>query len=89
MADESGDMLRARARMRLSLALAGIIYIVFLSFLVLLARSAERDPLGPLHDVGFMALWVGINFGLALCSVLILGYSRRRERARAAQRGAG
>ena len=85
MRDESGEMLRARARLRLSLALAGISSVVFLWFLVLLARSVGRDPLGPLREVAFSALGVGINFALALGSVVIFGYWRRLERARAAR----
>ncbi|HKU13888.1 MAG TPA: hypothetical protein VJQ52_05805 [Steroidobacteraceae bacterium] len=81
MADEADELRRAQARMRLSLALAGISSVAFLWFLMLLARSVERDPLGPLHDVMFTALGVAINFAVALGSVSIFGYWRRRERA--------
>jgi hypothetical protein len=87
MADESSETVRrARTRARLCLALAGVSSAVFLGFLVLLARSVQQDPLGPLRDVRFSALGVGINFSLALGSVVAFGYWRRIERARAARR---
>ena len=57
-------------------------------FLVLLARSVQQDPLGPLRDVRFSVVGVGINFAFALGSVVAFGYWRRIERTRAAQRGA-
>lgn len=88
MADESSQIVRrARVRSRVCLTLAGVSCAVFLSFLVLLARSVHHDPLGPLRDVRFSALGVGINFALALGSVVAFGYWRRIERARAARRG--
>jgi hypothetical protein len=84
MADEMIDSVRrARARARMCLALAGVSWIVFLIFLVLLHRSVQTDPLGPLRDVRFSVLGVGINFALALGSVIAFGYSRRIERMRA------
>ena len=88
MADESSEMPGGpRARTRLCLALAGISSVVFLFFLVLLARAVDQDPLAPLRDVRFSALGVGINFALALGSVVAFGYWRRLERVRAARRG--
>lgn len=88
MDDESVEKIRrARTRMRLSLALAGVSSAVFLIFLVLLARAVQQDPLAPLRDVRFSAIGVGINFALALGSVAAFGYWRRSERAQAAQRG--
>jgi Zn-dependent protease with chaperone function len=87
MADESSEIVRrARMRSRLCLALAGVSGVVFLIFLVLLALSVQQDPLGPLRDVRFSIVGVGINFALALGSVVAFGYWRRRERVRAAQR---
>ena len=89
MADESSEIVRrARTRSRVCLALAGVSCVAFLFFLVLLARSVQQDPLGPLRDVRFSALGVGGNFALALGSVVAFGYWRRIERARAARRGA-
>ena len=88
MADESSEIARrARLRSRLCLALAAVSSAVFLSFLVLLARSVHQDPLAPLRDVRFSAVGVGINFAFALGSVIAFGYWRRMERAQAAQRG--
>ena len=88
MADESSEIVRrARMRSRLCLALAGVSGVVFLIFLVLLARSVQQDPLGPLRDVRFSIVGVGINFALSLGSVVAFGYWRRRERVRAARRG--
>ena len=88
MADESSEIVRrARARSRVCLALAGVSSAVFLIFLVLLARAVQQDPLAPLRDVGFSAVGVGINFALALGSVVAFGSWRRIERARAARRG--
>ena len=88
MDDESSEKIRrARARARLSLALAGVSSAVFLVFLVLLARAVQQDPLAPLRDVRFSVIGVGINFALALGSVVAFGYWRRIERARAARRG--
>jgi uncharacterized membrane protein YidH (DUF202 family) len=88
MADESSERIgRARARSRLSLALAGVSCAVFLVFLVLLARAVQQDPLAPLRNVGCSIIGVGINFALALGSVAAFGYWRRIERARAARRG--
>jgi Na+-driven multidrug efflux pump len=87
MADESSEIVRrARTRSRLCLALACISGAVFLVFLVLLARSVQQDPLGPLRDVRFSIVGVGINFALALGSVVAFGYWRRMDRARAARR---
>ena len=84
MADESSEIARrARVRARLSLWLAGVSCAVFLVFLVLLHRSVQGDPLGPLHDVSFSVIGVGINFALALGSVVAFGYWRRVERTRA------
>ena len=88
MADESGEILRqARGRARqyvlLALLLAGISCVVFLIFLVLLYRAVQQDPLAPLRDVSFSIIGVGINFALALGSVVAFGYWRRIERARA------
>jgi hypothetical protein len=88
MADEPGELLRrTRARARLCLALAGVSCAVLLFFLVQLVRAVDRDPLAPLRDVAFSALGVGINFALALGSVVLFGYWRRLERTRAARRG--
>jgi hypothetical protein len=85
MADESSENVRrARARSRLCLALAAISGAAFLVFLVLLARSVQQDPLGPLRDVRFSIIGVGSNFALALGSVVAFSYWRRIERARAA-----
>jgi hypothetical protein len=93
MADESNEIVRsARARTRVCLALAGVTYVAFLIFLVLLHRSVPPDPLAPLRDVRFSVLGVGINFALALGTVVAFGYWRRIERMRAARRtvkGAG
>lgn len=87
MADESSEMVRrARMRSRVCLALAAVSSVVFLIFLVLLARSVQQDPLGPLRDVGFSMVGVGINFALALGSVVGFGYWRRMEHARTARR---
>lgn len=87
MADESSEIVRrARVRSRVCLALAGVSGAVFLVFLVLLARSVQQNPLGPLRDVRFSIVGVGINFALALGSVVAFGYWRRMERARAARR---
>jgi hypothetical protein len=84
MADESTEIVRrARVRARLSLLLAGISCAVFLFFLVLLNRAVQQDPLAPLRDVRFSVVGVGINFVLALGSVVAFGYWRRIERARA------
>ncbi len=86
MADESSDIARrARVRTRWCLLLAGVSCAVFLVFLVLLHRSVQHDPLGPLRDVRFSVIGVGINFALALGSVAAFGYWRRVERARAAR----
>jgi hypothetical protein len=86
MADVSSEIVRrARVRARLSLLLAGVSCVVFLFFLVLLHRSVQQDPLAPLRDVGFSFIGVGINFALALGSVVAFGYWRRIERTRAAQ----
>ena len=86
MADETTEIVRrARVRARACLVLAGVSCAVFLAFLVLLARSVEQDPLGPLRDVGFSMIGVGINFALALGSVVAFGYWRRVERARLAR----
>jgi hypothetical protein len=86
MADESSDSVRrARARARVCLVLAGVSCVVFLVFLVLLHRSVQTDPLGPLRNVRFSVLGVGINFALALGSVAAFGYWRRIERMRAAR----
>ena len=49
--------------------------------------AQAADPLAPLRDVRFSAVGVGINFALALGSVVAFGYWRRIERARAARRG--
>jgi Zn-dependent protease with chaperone function len=85
MADESNDIVRrARARTRVCLVLAGVSCVVFLIFLVLLHRSVQPDPLAPLRDVRFSVLGVGINFALALGTVVAFGYWRRIERRRAA-----
>jgi hypothetical protein len=88
MADESGEILRqARVRARqyvlLALLLAGISCVVFLIFLVLLYRAVQQDPLAPLRDISFSIIGVGINFALALGSVVAFGYWRRIQRARA------
>jgi hypothetical protein len=86
MADESsGIVRRARARTRVCLALAGVSCLVFVIFLVLLHRSVQTHPLAPLRDVRFSVLGVGINFALALGSVVAFGYWRRIERTRAAR----
>jgi hypothetical protein len=86
MADESSEIVRrARARTRVCLGLAGVSCGVFLIFLVLLHRSVQPDPLAPLRDVRFSVLGVGINFALALGSVVAVGYWRRIERIRAAR----
>ena len=86
MADESNEIVRgARARTRVCLALAGVSCGVFLIFLVLLHRSVQPDPLAPLRDVRFSVLGVGINFALALGTVVAFGYWRRIERTRAAR----
>jgi hypothetical protein len=86
MADESTELVRrARMRARACLLLAGVSCAVFLVFLVLLARSVEQDPLGPLRDVRFSVIGVGINFALALGSVVAFGYWRRMERERRAR----
>ena len=86
MADETTEIVRrARVRARACLVLAGVSCAVFLVFLVLLARSVEQDPLGPLRDVRFSMIGVGINFALALGSVVAFGYWRRVERARLAR----
>ena len=88
MADESSERVRRmHARSRLCLALAGISCATFLIFLLLLARAVQQDPLAPLRDVRFSVVGVGINFALALGSVIAFGYWRRIERARAARRG--
>jgi Zn-dependent protease with chaperone function len=88
MADEStGIVQRAPTRSRVSLILAGVSCAVFLVFLLLLAWSVRQDPLAPLRDVRFSLIGVGINFALALGSVVAFGYWRRRERTRAARRG--
>jgi hypothetical protein len=93
MADESNEIVcRARVRTRVCLALAGATYVAFLIFLLLLHRSVQPDPLAPLRDVRFSVLGVGINFALALSTVVAFGYWRRIERMRAARRtvkGAG
>jgi len=84
MADESNEIVRrARARTRVCLALAGVSCVVFLIFLVLLYRAVQQDPLAPLRDVSFSIIGVGINFALALGSVVAFGYWRRIQRARA------
>ena len=89
MADEPNEIVRrARARARASLALAGVSCAVFLIFLVMLARSVQHDPLGPLRDVRFSIIGVGVNFALALGSVVAFGYWRRVERNRLARRRA-
>ncbi len=83
MSDESTEIVRrARMRARACLLLAGVSCAVFLVFVLLLARSVEQDPLGPLRDVRFSAIGVGINFALALGSVVAFGYWRRIERER-------
>ncbi len=83
MSDESTEIVRrARMRARACLLLAGVSCAVFLVFVRLLARSVEQDPLGPLRDVRFSAIGVGINFALALGSVVAFGYWRRIERER-------
>jgi uncharacterized membrane protein YidH (DUF202 family) len=84
MADKSNESVRrARVRTRLCLLLAGISCAVFLFFLLQLNRVVQQDPLAPLRDVRFSVIGVGINFALALGSVVAFGYWRRRERARA------
>jgi hypothetical protein len=83
MADEASEIVRrAHFRARLCLLLAGVSCAVFLFFLVLLNRSVQQDPLAPLRDVRFSIVGVGINFTLALGSVVAFGYWRRIERAR-------
>ncbi|HET9445224.1 MAG TPA: hypothetical protein VFO35_03145 [Steroidobacteraceae bacterium] len=79
----SESVRRARARARVCLVLASVSCLVFLIFLVLLHRSVQTDPLGPLRDVRFSVLGVGVNFALALGSVIAFGYWRRIERMRA------
>jgi Na+-driven multidrug efflux pump len=87
MTDEASErILRARARSRLCLVLAVVSCAVFLIFLVLLARAVQQDPLAPLRDVRFSLVGLGINFALALGSVVAFGYWRRVERTRAAER---
>ena len=89
MADESSEVARrARIHSRFCVALASVSCVVFLYFLVLLARSVQQDPLAPLRDVRFSAIGVGINFAFALGSVIAFGYWRGREREQAARRGA-
>jgi hypothetical protein len=86
MADESSEIVRrARVRARWCLLVAGVSCAVFGVFLVLLHRSVQHDPLGPLRDVRFSVVGVGINFALALGSVVAFGYWRRIERVRAAR----
>jgi hypothetical protein len=86
MADESDAIVRrARTQARLCLLLAGVSFVVFLIFLLLLNRSVQQDPLGPLRDVRFSVIGVGINFALAVGSVVAFGYWRRVERTRAAR----
>jgi hypothetical protein len=86
MADETSEIVRrARVRARLCLLLAGVSCAVFMFFLVLLNRSVQQDPLAPLRDVRFSVVGVGINFALALGSVVAFGYWRRIERARNAR----
>ena len=88
MADESSGIVRrgsGRARTRVCLALAGVSCVVFLIFLVFLHRCVQSDPLAPLRDVRFSVMGVGINFVLALGSVVAFGYWRRVERTRAAR----
>jgi hypothetical protein len=88
MADESSEVVRrARARSRVCLALAAVSCAVFIGFLVLLAGAVQQDPLAPLRHVRFTAVGVGINFALALGTVVAFGYWRRMERARSARRG--
>lgn len=83
MVNESSEIVRrARMRARLCLLLAGISCAVFLFFLLLLNRAVQQDPLAPLRDVGFSVVGVGINFALALGSVMAFGYWRRIERTR-------
>jgi hypothetical protein len=84
MADESNESVRrTRARTRVCLALAGVSGVVFLIFLMLLHLSVQPDPLAPLREVRFSVLGVGINFALALGTVVAFGYWRRIERMRA------
>jgi hypothetical protein len=84
MADEASEIVRrARVRARLCLLLAGVSCAVFLVFLVLLNRAVQQDPLAPLRNVRFSVIGVGINFALALGSVVGLGSWRSLERARA------
>lgn len=90
MADVSSEIVRrAQTRTRLGLflglLLAGVSSAVFLFFLVLLNRSVQQDPLGPLREVRFSVIGVGINFALALGSVVAFGYWRRLERTRGAE----
>jgi hypothetical protein len=88
MADESSEIVRrARVRARVCLLVAGVCCVVFLFFLVLLARSVQQDPLAPLRDVRFSVIGVGINFAFALGSVVAFGYWRRVERARTTRTG--
>jgi Na+/proline symporter len=87
MAGNTNEIVRrSRARARASLALAALSCVVFLIFLVMLARSVQHDPLGPLRNVRFSVIGVGINFALALGSVVLFGYWRRIEREQAARR---
>ena len=87
MVDEASEIVRrARARSRVSAVLASVSCLVFICFLVLLARAVQKDPLAPLRDVRFSLIGVGINFVFALGSVIAFGYWRRIERARAARR---
>jgi Zn-dependent protease with chaperone function len=88
MADESSEIIRARARSRVCLALAAVSCAVFICFLVLLTRSVLQDPLAPLRDVRFTAIGIGINFAFALGSVVASRYWRHMERAQAARHGA-
>ena len=87
MADDSSELqrrarIRARQSLLLALLLAGISCTAFLIFLVLLNRAVQQDPLAPLRDVRFSVVGIGINFALALGSVVAFGYWRRIARAR-------
>jgi hypothetical protein len=87
MADDSSEIVRrARARARVSAVLAAVSCAVFICFLVMLAQAVQKDPLAPLRDVRMSVIGVGINFALALGSVIAFGYWRRVERTRAARR---
>ena len=87
MEDESSEIVRrARVRSRVSAVLAAVSCVVFICFLVVLARAVQKDPLAPLRDVRLSVIGVGINFALALGSVIAFGYWRRIERTRAARR---